>query len=44
METATKRRTVEPWQYAAAMRALSRLGWACITDEEREIINVWEGR
>ena len=44
MTTATKTRTPEPWQYAAAMRALSEVGWNCLTDEERAIIDKWEGR
>lgn len=31
-------------EYAAAMRELSRVGWARLRREFRETINRWEGR
>ena len=31
-------------EYRAAMRELSRLGWARLSRESREVINRWEGR
>jgi hypothetical protein len=34
----------EPWEYAAAMRELSRVGWARLSTAARAVINAWEGR
>lgn len=33
-----------PEAVEAAIRALREVGWACLTDQERAIINQWEGR
>jgi hypothetical protein len=38
------RETPETWQVRAAFRALSEVGWNCLTPEERAVINKWEGR